>query len=154
MIDYSNDGYLQLTVSFRVKQGDLAGPVLFATALEALNIAWSQFTDGLLDFWYADDGELLGRRDSVGTAFKARIQHLLDIGLVLNRLISAFWEHTQAGVDLIKGVPSRTIKTSTEALIVLGYPVVSYTEALKSFSNIPIGKVKRCLEPLENLYHA
>lgn len=105
------------------------------TLVGAHNIARSQFPDGLLNFWFANDGELFGKRDSVSTALKALIQPLLDIGLVLNQSKCAVWVHTEAAVYLIKGVLSRTIKTSPEGLIVLGYQVAGNTEALKSFSD-------------------
>lgn len=79
-----------------------------------LNIALSQFLNGLLDVEYTDNGELLGMRDSVGTELRALIHPLLDICIVLNQSKCAVCEHTEAAVEPFEGVISRTIKTSQE----------------------------------------
>ena len=104
-----------------VQQGDPAGPVLFAFALDkALQSAHSDFDPNVIDLWYADDGCLMGKRDSVATALHYLASPLTDIGLSLNLDKCALWIQSKE-IANIAGVPTYIVKGSPVPPVILGY---------------------------------
>ena len=64
-------GKATLQSSTGVQQGDPAGPVLFAFALDAaLREARAKFPEDIFDVWYAVDEYIVGRQESLTIAFK------------------------------------------------------------------------------------
>ena len=137
-----------------VQQGDPAGPVLFAFALnKALQSARLNFDPNVIDLWYADDGCLMGKRDSVATALHYFASPLTDIGLSLNLDKCALWIQSKEGAD-IAGVLTYIIEDSPVPLVILGYPIAGNSAAFESFTRSAVSKTEEAIAPLALLNHA
>ena len=68
-------------LSPRRAEGEPEGPSLFTLALSlALERARMSFPEGLLDFWYADDGCIIGSLNEVTAGFDSLLEPLKSIG--------------------------------------------------------------------------
>ena len=127
-------GCLNVTSSCGVQQGDPAGPVLFAMALgAALRIARRSFSAGVLDFWYADDGTLVGPAKLVADAFRILEKSLSENGLCVNRTMCKLWIQEVRSEIHFEEIDCSVINDSADPLTILGFLIAGNTVALQSF---------------------
>ena len=146
---------ITLQSSTGVQQGDPAGPVLFAFALNrALCNLREQFPNDMFYIWYADDGYIIGKQDSVVTVFNMLIDPLKAIGLNINTDKCALWSQSHASDRDIPGVSTVVINDSDTPLTVLGFPVAGNLAALEYFARTCVTKTEAAISPLASLNHA
>ena len=148
-------GNFSLISSSGVQQGDPAGPLLFAMTLgAALSTARQEFSNGVADLWYADDGYLVGPEEHICTALNTLEPHLAFIGLSINQKKCSLWRQQPGPEQCSAGVRAINIQDSEQPLTVLGFPVAGSRLALTEFGKSASLRATEAIEPLSNLHHA
>ena len=119
-----NDEKFEILSRVGVQQGDPLGPLLFCLGIQPLIEEISTKFPSLSQFWFMDDGSLVGTEPDLGGVIPMIQSRSAEIGLSLNYSKCTLWSSSSRPITHpnLRAIPT---VPSTEGVVLLGCPIGS-----------------------------